>query len=152
LWSIVYNGWLQSNPIADTFLIQHLISISSLILRKLGYSIFTQADLIGIEGSSGLIVSAPCDGLSLFVLFAGFIIAFPGKIKSKFIYIPIGLLIIDIINIIRIVALVIIVKYAPHKLEFNHSYTFTLIMYIIIFFLWMFWIKHFASLGKKDVD
>jgi len=137
LWSIINNVWLYHNPFVDNLLVAHLIDINKLLLESLGYSIFTKSDLIGIDGSSGLIVSAPCNGLSLFVLFAGFIIAYPGNLKSKLWFIPLGLLIIDILNIIRILLLIIIVKYSPEWLEFNHSYTFTLIMYLIIFLMWM---------------
>jgi exosortase/archaeosortase family protein len=141
LWYILYNSLIYKNHSIDTFLIQHLIGATSFILKTIGFTIFTKTDLIGIVNSSGLIVSPPCDGLSLFVLFAGFIMAYPGRLKSKFVFIPIGLLIIDLINIIRIVSLVMIAKYSPKWLEFNHSYTFTLIMYVIIFFMWMWWVR-----------
>lgn len=145
-WYILYNGWLYKNGVIDKFLINHLIAITSFVLKAMGFIVFTEGRLIGIIDSSGLIVNQPCDGLSLFVLFAGFIIAYPGKIRSKFIFIPLGLLIIDLVNIVRIIALVIIVKYSPQSLEFNHSYTFTLIMYMIIFLMWVWWIRK----GTKD--
>lgn len=140
-WYIIYNGWIYKNGVIDNLLIEHLISATAIALKVMGFTIFTEGRLIGIVDSTGLIVNQPCDGLSLFALFAGFIIAYPGKLRSKFIFIPIGLLIIDLVNIVRIIALVIIVKYTPQSLEFNHSYTFTFIMYVIIFLMWVGWIK-----------
>lgn len=149
IWFIVYKGWLYKDGTIDHFLITHLIRITSFVLKTIGYTIFNEGRLIGIENSTGLIVSTSCDGFSLFMLFAGFIMAYPGSIRSKFIFIPIGLLIIDLLNIVRIITLVIIVKYSPQWLEFNHSYTFTLIMYMIIFFMWVVWIKKGASEGGE---
>lgn len=144
-WYIIYNGWLYKNGVIDKLLISHLVTTTSLVLKAMGFTVFTEGRLIGLVDSSGLIVNQPCDGLSLFVLFTGFIMAYPGKLGSKFIFIPIGLIIIDLVNIVRIIVLVIIVKYSPQSLEFNHSYTFTLIMYVIIFLMWVGWIRKGAS-------
>ena len=150
-WSLLYDGWLYEDKRVDALLVKHLISSSSALLQFTGYTVYTQVGLIGITEPSVLVVSPSCDGLSLFVLFAGFIIAYPGKWKQKFIFIPIGLLIIDALNVLRIAALVLIVYKKPQWLEFNHSYTFTLIMYLIIFGLWMWWIKrtNLVVRGKK---
>ena len=104
LWYILYNSWIYTNRGIDAFLIQHLIGSTSFILKTIGFSIFTKTDLIGIANSSGLIVSPPCDGLSLFVLFTGFIIAYPGRIKSKFVFIPIGLLAIILFMLAYVLA------------------------------------------------
>ncbi|HLP33030.1 MAG TPA: hypothetical protein VK202_06125, partial [Bacteroidia bacterium] len=46
-------------------------------------------------------VGRACNALELFVLFAGFIIAFPGSVKHKFWFIPVGLVLIHFLNVIR---------------------------------------------------
>lgn len=128
----------------DILLIKHLAKSAKWILEVMGFTAFYSFNKIamaGIEGSAGLIISPSCNGLDLLVLFAGFIIAYPGTIRSKFLFIPVGLLIIDVLNIIRIVLLAWMAKFSPHLLEFNHSYTFTFSMYVIIFALWMVWIR-----------
>jgi exosortase/archaeosortase family protein len=82
----------------------------------------------------------------LFALFAGFVVAFPGKIKNKLWFIPLGILIIHLTNIIRILALAIIAYKSPNYLEFNHNYTFTVSVYIIVFALWMIWTLYFSEI------
>jgi len=96
---------------------------------------------IGIDGTHGLWIGDPCNGLTLFALFTGFIIAYPGPLKKKLWFIPVGIIAIHFINIIRIVALSLIVYYFPDPevLDFNHTYTFTLLVYGFVFSLWYVW-------------
>ena len=63
----------------------------------------------------------------------------------KLIFIPIGILIVHGLNLLRLVALALIVVYHPDSLQFNHKYTFTILVYVCIFFLWMIWVKKFAK-------
>jgi len=52
-------------------------------------------------------------------------------------------------NVLRIVALAIIETYSYEWTEFNHTYTFTLLMYVFIFGLWLFWINKFSGIKIK---
>ena len=150
VWFLLYDNWLLKDGWVDHFLINHLVSSTKLILNFLGYEVFTYSDAVGIDGTHGVLIGTPCNGLSLFALFAGFIIIFPGKWKQKLIFIPIGLLAIHMLNIIRLVGLALVVVYFPNSLQFNHKYTFTIIVYAFIFFLWMIWVNKFAT--KKNTE
>jgi len=89
-----------------------------------------------------ILVGDECNGFKLFSIFSIFILAFPGSIKKKMWFIPMGLLLIHLANVIRIMALVLINTYYPKYLDFNHLYTFTIFVYSIIFFLWYYWAKN----------
>jgi exosortase family protein XrtF len=149
VWVFVYNFWLSGTDAIDSFLINLLIGMGSIILKLMGYAVFAGSDSIGITGTSGVVISPSCDGLSLFVLFAGFIIAFPGNARAKSLFIPAGILLIHLLNTLRIVALVLLVRYSPQLLAFNHSYTFTLLMYLCIFMMWLVWINRCS--GTKNI-
>jgi exosortase family protein XrtF len=95
--------------------------------------------VIGVDGTGGLWIGDNCNGIALFALFTGFIIAYPGNWKKKLVYIPVGILLIQCLNIIRIVSLAILDTRSRAWTEINHTYTFTIIIYGFIFFLWMFW-------------
>ena len=118
----------------------------------MGHLTFDAGKVVGISGTAGLLISPSCDGLNLMVLFAAFIGAFPGTIYSKFWFIPVGILIIDALNVLRIVILSLILLYKPSALSFNHSYTFTLIVYVVIFLLWIVWLKKYSSLAVKATN
>jgi exosortase/archaeosortase family protein len=102
-----------------------------------------------MEGSVGVIVGPPCNGLALFALFIAFMLSFPGPIKHKLWYIPAGIIAIHVINVLRVLALVALVNWKEEWLEFNHDYTFTILVYLFVFFLWYLWIKKFSPLNSS---
>ena len=103
---------------------------------------------VGVSGTPGVEIGAPCDGLSLFALFAIFIAFFPGPLKRKLWYIPIGVLFLHFVNIFRVISLAVIQSKFPDWLSFNHDYTFTVLVYGVVFGLWYVWATYFASFSK----
>lgn len=150
LWFLVYELWLHPKGVLDNAVINNLVNVSSKILELLGFNLIPEPTndnirTIGIDGSHGVWIGDPCNGLTLFALFIGFIVSFSGPIKHKLWFIPIGILFIHILNILRVVALSIISFKKPSLLEFNHTYTFTIIVYSAVFILWMVWVNKFAK-------
>lgn len=146
LWYLIYNLWLHPIGTVDLVVIDFTIKISSFFLESFGYNVFTGAErVIGVDGTGGLWIGDNCNGMSLFGLFAGFIIAYPGSWKKKILYIPIGIMLIELMNIVRIIALAILDTYSRKWTEFNHTYTFTVIIYGFIFLLWMTWVNRFSE-------
>ena len=145
LWYVFYELWLHPNGKLDGFVIDNLIRSGEFILTNFGYHLIPEPDVtgtirtLGIDGTHGLWIGDPCNGISLFVLFAGFVVAYPGPLKKKLWFIPLGIISIHLLNIIRIISLVFITYKSPQYLEFNHTYTFTILVYSYVFMLWMLW-------------
>ncbi|MBK7666239.1 MAG: archaeosortase/exosortase family protein [Sphingobacteriaceae bacterium] len=136
----------------DRAFIRLIINSSDVVLQGFGYDTFkrlgdTDYPGIGIDGSTGVWVGASCNALTLFFLFAVFVFAYPGHQKNKIWFIPIGIITIHILNIFRVVALALLSLYKPEYLEFNHTYTFTFIVYCYIFLLWMIWVNKYSIRG-----
>tara|TARA_R110002049_G_scaffold41162_9_gene124386 strand:- start:5209 stop:5748 length:540 start_codon:yes stop_codon:yes gene_type:complete len=148
----VYEWYLSPYTNIDYLLIQQIISQGEWVLQTLGYEILPSSafepNLMGIVNTSGVIIGGPCDGLSLFILYSTFVLAFTGKWWMKGISIIIGIGVIHILNVLRVVALAMVVMYAPDQLDFHHSYTFTLFVYGVVFALWMLRIKVYQWIRK----
>ncbi len=159
LWYWAYHGYL--NPITgiDRIVIDNLIDLSSTILNGLGFTLIPeppaadQIRTVGIDGTYGLWIGDPCNGITLFALFIIFMFWYPGPWKHKLWFILFGLITIHLINVLRIVALCIIVTYDYAYLDFNHNYTFTIIVNGYMFLLWIWWANRFSgfSLSKKNI-
>ncbi len=153
-WYVAYEFWLRPDTSLDEWVIVWIVQGSEWILELSGYAL-TQFEAapwmnrVGIEGAPSLYVGEACDGVALFALFAIFIFAFPGPLKHKLWYIPAGMLVVHWVNVIRVVALAIIVNINPAWLQFNHDYTFTIIVYGVVFALWYGWIQFFSPAGKN---
>lgn len=147
----LYDYVISPNTSVDAALIELIISQSEGILQFLGYELLTPnpmyTDHMGIKDTAGVIIGTPCDGLSLFILFTSFLLVFSGKWWFKIIYILLGIGLIHFLNVLRVVALALVVKYSPESLDFHHSYTFTLFIYSIIFLVWMLRIKLYQKKG-----
>jgi exosortase family protein XrtF len=152
-WVIHPWGWL------DQLVINDESRWSLYFLEALGFPTFmghhATIRTIGIDGTQGLWIGDPCNGLTLFALFTFFVIAYPGKWYHKLWFIPAGITLIHFLNIFRIVGLCIIVRKNPEWLGFNHTYLFQVLMYGFVFLLWYVWIKRFSGqklFGREPKD
>ncbi len=130
--------------------------ICAYFMRLFGYEVDQdymvngcEARLMFPERGGGVCVGSGCSGLELFVLFFGFILLMKGRLIDKLWFIPLGFLGILVLNIIRIISLAIIYYHKPEYLDFNHKYTFVIIVYGAIFGLWVLWVNKFANV-KDD--
>jgi len=151
IWYLVYDQWIAVDGGLDKWLSENVAYISGSLLSIFGYASSANATTLSIDGYPLVRVGDSCNGLVLFALFGGFIIAYPGSWKAKLLYIPLGILAIYFLNIIRVIALALNSLYSRNSLDFNHKYTFTFIVYACIFGFWMYWVKRYAKSDKNAV-
>ncbi|MBA3664538.1 MAG: hypothetical protein H0W61_10065 [Bacteroidetes bacterium] len=147
---LVYQFVVKKYTFYDQKFIGSIINSAEFIVNLFGVKTFKQLQkidlqVIGLDGGTGVWIGSNCNAITLFTLFAVFVIAYPGHQKSKWWFIPLGILAIHFLNILRVIALMFINMYANEYLDFNHTYTFTFIVYAFIFWLWMIWINKFSN-------
>jgi exosortase family protein XrtF len=149
----LYEFILKRLTKGDQLFVRQIINLCQWILEQMGYKTFASKEVndfqvFGIDGSNGVWIGGPCNGITLMFLFAIFVIAYPGNVKNKLWYVSLGILIVHTINIIRIIALALIAKYDYTYLDFNHTYTFTFLAYSAVFGLWMIWVNKLSNTNK----
>ncbi len=82
-----------------------------------------------------------CNGVDLMFIYLCIIVLLPYPLKRKLIFSIGGIIAIIVANIIRITALYLIFKYRSDAFDFSHHYLFTLLMYVLIFYGWVLFIK-----------
>jgi exosortase family protein XrtF len=147
---LIYQFIVKQYTYYDQKFIGTIISSSDFFLRAIGYKTFSvlqdqDFQIVGIDGSNGVWVGSNCNAITLFTLFSVFIIAYPGNQKDKLWFIPLGIFAIHVLNLLRVIALVLIANSAPQFLDFNHTYTFTFLIYSFIFSLWIIWVNKFST-------
>ncbi len=137
---ILYEQVILPHTSIDRWLVNNIMWSCESVLEMMGFELLPRNSIyhnhIGIDGSSGVVIGNPCDGIELFLLYASFLILFSGKIWGKFLFICFGIICIHLLNIARIIALAIIALKSPESLDFHHSYTFTIIVYLLVFLIW----------------
>jgi len=153
-WYLLYEFVLHPGGALDRAVIDNLVWASGGLLELLGYELIPEPAqperTIGVQGGILLWIGDACNGLGLFAVFLIFIIAFPGPVKHKAWFAVAGLISIHAINTLRIAALCIITQYDYELLNFNHDYTFYVVVYGWVFGLWYLWVKRFSGLGKAQ--
>jgi exosortase family protein XrtF len=128
---------------------------SAFILTTVGWPVKTRdyerkpTTLILYGDRSILSVYEGCNGLNTMIIFVAFLVAFGPLGKKLLWFIPMGLLIIHLVNLVRITVLFFVAVYYPDAMYFIHKYIFTAILYIVIFILWIWWVKRFAIIRAK---
>ncbi len=157
-WYLLYSFIIHPWHRVDRAVIDGLIALSGLLLRALGYTLIPEPinaehlRTIGVEGGHLLWIGDPCSGLSLFAVFLVFIIAYPGPWRHKLWFAALGVLTIHLINALRVAALCVIVSIDYEWLNFNHDYTFYVIVYGWVFLLWYLWVKRFAPKALPRIE
>jgi exosortase/archaeosortase family protein len=130
-------------------LIEFILKSSQKILGILGYGSLVKDNLlIGQNGSISL--ARPCLGIMTLFYFAALLYLTSKQYKKVWVYIIIGLLVLNIANIIRIVTLFIYIQKNGTDLALDVHDMFTYITYFIVFILWVIWFEKFMNIrGKK---
>lgn len=153
VWKIIYSFFLFDSKLLDYPLTTHVAEASVLLLNNIGMSGYAaERDLIEeggalVESNSAMLIvhddevslfiADQCNALELFVLYIGFIICMPSSFLRKLKYIIIGVIIIDVVNILRCCGLIYINEYSDQYFEFAHHYLFKIIVYGCTFIMWI---------------
>lgn len=148
-WFVAYETWIAPYQKIDDLINSSVLEIGKQLLVFTGFEADYWGRYIYIGKDVGVWLGDSCNGLSLFALFSIFIIAYPGKWLAKIPFIGIGILLIHLINGLRVASLCWIQMWKPELLDFNHTYTFTIIVYGFIFGLWMIWVNKFGISFKE---
>ena len=141
VWYVVYELWLLPDGRIDEWLALNIVKITAGIVQLFGYETWLVHRIIGIGENAGIELVDGCTGISAIGLFLGFILAYPGDWKNRISFSLLGISVIYIVNIIRVGVLVITQEEWIEFFDITHNYSTTGIFYIVIFLLWMMWVK-----------
>jgi exosortase/archaeosortase family protein len=123
-----------------------LLKSSKGILGLLGYdAVMEPSLLIGKNGT--IFIENGCMGFKTMFLFAALVYLTGNKHKRGWDHIIFGLLILNFLNILRIVLLFIhIQKHGDYVLATDHHELYKYIFYFIVFVLWVIWFERLMDL------
>jgi exosortase/archaeosortase family protein len=171
-WKAMYHLWLQPNRILDKPLVEliaantadalniffkdkpyHQVTLDrEFTLHESNGSFYTgTVAQVSYKSTRILYIYPNCDALELMVLYAGFIICFPGSLRRKLWFITIGVVAIHFVNILRCMALVELVRSNWRQyFNFAHHYLFSLCIYLFIFMMWAWFVNGVSFLKKRN--
>ena len=154
-WLLLYFLVIQDYTKLDYWVNYNIAEMGQAIFSIFGVESYIEVEsdhiilLLDPLTRMGVWIGDECNGVKLWAIFAILIIILPGNKRSKFWFIPVGILLIHFINVIRIVCLLAIYNSYPEALDFNHKYTYVVIVYGLIFFLWWWWAKKYGLKSEQ---
>jgi exosortase/archaeosortase family protein len=135
-----YNDFLARHFNYIQALRTFLLAATKTVLSWFGFtSIYNETEIL-VVGKGTLILIYSCLGLGLMSFFSAFVIAYPKKLNSKILFLICGLVVIQILNIIRFVLLAIFWQHRD-GLILDHHTIFNIIIYLIIGLSLYIWVK-----------
>lgn len=141
LWFVVYDLWILKDGTLDEIVSMHVATVAGGILSIVGLEPLVAGRTVMLPGALGIYVADGCNGISSLGLFAGFVLAYPGKWKQRLWFIPSGIFIVYAVNVLRVVVLAWVQQSAPALFDDLHGFASTTIFYVVVFILWVLWAK-----------
>ena len=82
-----------------------------------------------------------CNGINVMIVFVAFLAAFGGSLKKMSWFLPAGIILIHLSNLARIILLYFVAVGYRHYFYYVHKYIFTAVIYMMVFALWIIWVK-----------
>lgn len=128
-----------------------LLKTSAGLLNLLGFAAISNRYDLLVAGHGTLQVVYSCLGLGLISFFAAFVLAYPRRVKSKIIFLAAGIVGIEVLNVLRFVALAIFWnKHSSHIID--HHTIFNIILYLLIAWVLYLWVKYDDGLALKNAQ
>lgn len=121
-----------------------IAKVSNVALNLIGQG--TDIDGTRIENERFAVnIKNGCNGVETMLIFCSAVLAFPAPWRSKFLGLGIGLVAIQFVNLIRVVALFLTGAYFPKLFDTSHTVIWQTLVILAGVLLWIFWANRFAA-------
>lgn len=86
-----------------------------------------------------------CNGIEAMLIFLAAVLAFPASWKSRLAGLALGILAIQLVNLIRVVALFLTGVYFPRIFDTSHTVIWQTVVILFGVLLWIFWANRFTA-------
>lgn len=154
-FNTAYIGITAKGGIYIPFLGKHLnyinwwraftIESTATVLRWFDYIVYTNKYQLKVIGRYGFTMVYSCLGYGVMSVFAAFVLTFPGKIKARFGFLILGLVIIQLLNTIRLALLSLYWNKRNPLINIDHHDLFNIAVYIVLIILVYIWLKYVSK-------
>lgn len=116
---------------------------SGVALRLVGEDI-TRSGTILRSSSFAVNIRNGCNGVEAMVILLAAILAYPAPWRARLIGLALGTIVIQVVNLIRVVALFLTGAYLPRFFDSSHTLVWQSVVILVALLVWVFWAKRFA--------
>lgn len=143
------------NPVQTYFVMPWtalLASFSAGLVQFFDANVTAYANVIqSTRNGFGVAIMAGCNGVEACIILIAAILAFPAPWRPKLIGLGIGILAVQVVNILRIVSLFYLGQWDMKWFEFAHLYLWQALIMIDVLVVWLLWVRYLARRGLIQV-
>lgn len=121
-----------------------IAKVSGVTLNLLGQKITMKGTQIRNE-KFGVNIRNGCNGVETMIIFLAAVFAFPAPWKARFLGLGLGVVAIQAVNLVRVVALFLTGVYLPNLFDSSHTVIWQTIVILFGVLLWIFWANRYAT-------
>jgi exosortase H (IPTLxxWG-CTERM-specific) len=118
--------------------------VSGAVLDLLGQNVTMQGTIIR-NSRFAVNIRNGCNGVEAMLIFLAAVLAFPASWRSRLLGLGLGILAIQVVNLIRVVALFLTGIYFPRLFDASHTVVWQTLVILSGVLLWIFWANRFAA-------
>ncbi|MFZ2904640.1 MAG: exosortase family protein XrtF [Cyclobacteriaceae bacterium] len=154
--NILYGLWIHSCGDQVDAVTSLVTRQSSFLLNVFGETTHTEpvasSPSISIVNPSGIVINVfeGCNGINVMIVFVSFLFAFGGEKRKMLWFLPLGIFMIYLANLIRVMALYYVAQNWASYFYYVHKYVLTAFLYALVFLLWWFWIEKMSGYSLRS--
>ena len=137
---------LSLNQVNDGFVVPltaAIARVSGWLLNLLGQDVNMSGTAI-YGGGFAVDIKNGCNGLETVIIFVAAVLSFPATLKARGIGLALGTIAIQVVNLVRVVALFLTGTYLPNLFDNSHTVVWQTIVIVFGVLLWMYWANRYA--------
>jgi exosortase H (IPTLxxWG-CTERM-specific) len=151
--------WLETTPWAQSFTVgtwtQFLADFSGGLMQAFDDKVVVQgSDIRNSQTGYAVSIKSGCNGVEAAMILAAAILAYPAPWLKKLLGMVIGVLAIQVLNVIRIISLYYLGAWSQKALDIAHLYVWPgliILDALVIFLLWIHWLGRGRKLAGAAV-
>lgn len=141
-FTLISINWVNDHAIEP--LTGGIARMSGAVLNALGQQV-TMVGTIIRNAKFAVNIRNGCNGVEAMLIFLAAVLAFPASWKSRLTGLGLGILAIQVVNLVRVVALFLTGVYFPRVFDTSHTVIWQTIVILFGVLLWIFWANRFAA-------
>lgn len=118
--------------------------VSGAVLDLIGQDVTMQGTIIR-NPRFAVNIRNGCNGVEAMLIFLAAVLAFPAPWRSRIAGLVLGILAIQVVNLVRVVALFLTGAYFPKLFDTSHTVIWQTVVILFGVLLWIFWANRFAA-------
>jgi exosortase H (IPTLxxWG-CTERM-specific) len=147
-------GLLSLNWVNDHLVVpftDRIAVVSAALLNVLGQQVTLEGSRI-LGSRFGVEILNGCNGVETMTIFAAAVLAFPAPWRARALGLAVGLVAIQLFNLVRIVALYLTGAYLPRFFDTSHTVVWQTLVIAFGVLLWMLWASRVDLTSAADAE